>query len=398
MKSTQLGDSESSRLLPLHKLANDKAFVRLDRSLRRFNIFEAIGAVRQELRHSDFLAFLLHPYSSHGLKGRFAAILLEKIAKCTKNKTHWRPLPTKFETLNTAEVRREWRNIDILLRFRPIKLALIIENKIDSSERAGQLEKYWETVSAEYPGWEIRGIYLTPRGDEPGNPKYCAVGYESILGSLERLLKEFPGEVTGDFRAAVKQYSAMIKQKIIPHLEDECWKIYTKYKPAFDLIDSYVHDSNGTGEYLEALIQQYAGLKFDNKRPGYVQFISRQWEKTNFLKSKRRLEDIMFFEFQYQTAQRAKGSLVFLLVINNKNNGREPAQAFNRAKQIGAPFRVLGSLTKWPVIFSEELIGQEYMSTLEPGTQQKMIARRWNELVDQTLPSLEKAIGKYFTA
>jgi PD-(D/E)XK nuclease superfamily len=237
----------------MRRLVCDKAFVRLDRSLRRFNIFEAVWAVRQELRHSDFLAYLLNPYSNHGLKGRFTAILLERIAKCTKNKTHWSPLPIKLETFNTCG---------------PIKLALIIENKIDSSERAGQLKNYWETVSAEYPEWEIRGNYLTPRGDQPGNPKYCAVGYESIIGSLERLLKEFPGEVTGDFRAAVKQYSAMIKQKVTPHLEGECWKIYTKYKSAFDLIDSYVRDSDTTGRYLEELIQQCPTLKLDNQETG----------------------------------------------------------------------------------------------------------------------------------
>ncbi len=31
----------------------------LEALLDEFNIFEAIGAVRQEVRHSDFLAFLL---------------------------------------------------------------------------------------------------------------------------------------------------------------------------------------------------------------------------------------------------------------------------------------------------------------------------------------------------
>jgi hypothetical protein len=33
---------------------------RLERLLNEFSIFEALGAVRQELRHSDFLAFLCH--------------------------------------------------------------------------------------------------------------------------------------------------------------------------------------------------------------------------------------------------------------------------------------------------------------------------------------------------
>ncbi|MBI3980347.1 MAG: hypothetical protein HY331_19405 [Chloroflexi bacterium] len=34
---------------------------RLEALLDQFNISEAVGALRQELRHSDFLAFLLNP-------------------------------------------------------------------------------------------------------------------------------------------------------------------------------------------------------------------------------------------------------------------------------------------------------------------------------------------------
>ena len=40
---------------------------RLELLLSEFNLFEAVGVVRQELRHSDFLGFLLDPRQSHGL-------------------------------------------------------------------------------------------------------------------------------------------------------------------------------------------------------------------------------------------------------------------------------------------------------------------------------------------
>jgi hypothetical protein len=162
--------------MQLRKLADDKAFLGLDRRLKEFNIFEALGAVRQELRHSDFLAFLLNPYSSHGLRGRFTEILLDEIAKCPASETHWVPVTLTSESRDTVEVRRAWRNIDILLRFPSLKLALIIENKIDSLERDGQLKKYWKTVLTEFPGWAVRGIYLTPDGEKPGNIDYSALG------------------------------------------------------------------------------------------------------------------------------------------------------------------------------------------------------------------------------
>ncbi|HEU5368889.1 MAG TPA: PD-(D/E)XK nuclease family protein [Ktedonobacterales bacterium] len=49
---------------------------RLEALLERFNIFEAIGAVRQEVRHSDFLAFLLTPQQNHGLGDAFLKRLI----------------------------------------------------------------------------------------------------------------------------------------------------------------------------------------------------------------------------------------------------------------------------------------------------------------------------------
>jgi LysR family transcriptional regulator, glycine cleavage system transcriptional activator len=44
----------------------------------RLNIFEATGIHRQEIRHSNFLAFLLRPQESHGLGDAFLKRLLQK--------------------------------------------------------------------------------------------------------------------------------------------------------------------------------------------------------------------------------------------------------------------------------------------------------------------------------
>lgn len=43
----------------------------IEGQLEKFNIFEAIGVVRQELRHSNFLAFLLDPNQNSGLGQAF---------------------------------------------------------------------------------------------------------------------------------------------------------------------------------------------------------------------------------------------------------------------------------------------------------------------------------------
>ena len=48
-------------LQALEHLVGNEDLERLEALLDQFNIFEAIGVVNQELRHSDFLAYLLDP-------------------------------------------------------------------------------------------------------------------------------------------------------------------------------------------------------------------------------------------------------------------------------------------------------------------------------------------------
>jgi hypothetical protein len=71
-------------LKALEALECDASLLALDSN--QFNLFEAIGLERQELRHSNFLAFLLDPNSSHRFMGRFTEILLTEIANSPEGK------------------------------------------------------------------------------------------------------------------------------------------------------------------------------------------------------------------------------------------------------------------------------------------------------------------------
>jgi hypothetical protein len=64
---------------------------RLEALLKRFNIFEATGFIRQELRHSDFLAYLLDPKGTHGLGDAFAKRLLKRVLASAAASLHVRP-------------------------------------------------------------------------------------------------------------------------------------------------------------------------------------------------------------------------------------------------------------------------------------------------------------------
>jgi hypothetical protein len=60
---------------------------RLEILLRKFNLFEALKLVWVEVRHSDFLAYLLDPQQNHGLRDSFLKALLQSVLKDGVNQT-----------------------------------------------------------------------------------------------------------------------------------------------------------------------------------------------------------------------------------------------------------------------------------------------------------------------
>ncbi len=68
----QQNDLEALRALQ----ADAQELERIERLLNRFNVFETIGSVDQELMHSNFLASLLDPRQNHGLGDTFLRRLL----------------------------------------------------------------------------------------------------------------------------------------------------------------------------------------------------------------------------------------------------------------------------------------------------------------------------------
>ena len=143
---------------------NNADLERLEELLDRFNIFEALGVVRQELRHSDFLTFMLDPQETHGLDDAFVRRLLQQVLMSAPGaSTPVTPIELSLWDLGQMEVRREWQRIDILLLDERNRLAVIIENKIDTGEHSDQLQRYYEIVRQHYPGYRMIGLYLTRR-------------------------------------------------------------------------------------------------------------------------------------------------------------------------------------------------------------------------------------------
>lgn len=203
----------------------------------KFNIFEAVGMARQEIRHSRFLAFLLNPLAPHGLGEYFLRNFLDHVMKQTDSPVMSR-LDVMLADLNMAEVYSERDHFDITVWLPKQKLLMVIENKVGASESDGQLLRYRELVKQQYPEETFCGVFLTADGYDGEDPSWISIGYAAIYDQLQKLLHDPLISVNTDINLAIKHYSLLIRKYIVidEKLIDACRSIYAKHRAALDLI------------------------------------------------------------------------------------------------------------------------------------------------------------------
>src|SRR5229473_5999283 len=79
MKPEQV-DTTELKALERFVVENDDLLA-LESRIGRFNIFDALGLTRHEVRHSNFLAFILDPAESHGQGQIFLKAVLMDLLK-----------------------------------------------------------------------------------------------------------------------------------------------------------------------------------------------------------------------------------------------------------------------------------------------------------------------------
>ena len=65
----------------LHKLEADTSFQQLSQKMQTLNIFEVLGITNAEIRHSNFLAWLLDPNGNHGMGDKFLREFVSKLGQ-----------------------------------------------------------------------------------------------------------------------------------------------------------------------------------------------------------------------------------------------------------------------------------------------------------------------------
>ena len=187
----------------LANLLNDPTFEELKLSLDRPNVFEVLGITRREIRHSNFLGWLLNPSGNHGLRALFLErFMRDVLGLCDVDGLG--VFDVESMDIHSVEVRREWRHIDILVKTK--RFVVVIENKIDSQDHSDQLSRYQSIAEEEFDELPVVCVYLTPDGSEPREEAgYITYSYDGIKHHLQ---------------AIVALYSTSLSDRQVVYLED----------------------------------------------------------------------------------------------------------------------------------------------------------------------------------
>ena len=365
---------------------------RLGALAEEFNIFVAIGAQRREQRHSDFLAFLFDPQQPHGLGDAFAKQLLERVLSTDKARS-LRASAMDFDlwSLEHAMVLREWHKIDLLVVDHSHRLVIVIENKIDSGEESGQLTQYYRLIEQQYrsPRWQKVFLFLTPHGDAPSDDHYLAVDYSVIHDVVDGFVEDGSFGLPPDVRTLMRHYVRMLRRHIMgkSDISDLCRRLYHEHKRAVDLFEQHRNDHlPELSAFLQKLIAQTSGVELDDWDQTYIRFRPKEWNVASLRKANWTGSDIiLLFEIQNRET-----SLELLLLIGH-GDPKTKKKLFAMAHEKDAFCVYTKDVTQYCRIFERPLLARdEYADRVDQ--LQQTIRSRWQEFVDNDLPSIRQAV------
>lgn len=280
-------------------IVGNSDFEEVERSLNIFCPFEAIGMVRQEIRHAHFLAYCLDPQRPHGFGSDCLRALMRTAAAAYRIRAEGAegtitPLDVHLMDIEQAQVRREWRRIDLLIVIAEEKLIVAIELKIDAGEHSGQLSRYRETVTQEWPishGWRHLYLFLTKAGDdasEEAGEDWLPLDLEAVASELHQVVVKQAGST--DARALLAAYLSMLRRH---HLTDDrlrglAEKLWSQHREALEFLIGHKPDTsdgvfsalNNRRAEIAALASERSGFNIvlDDSTQNIMRFAVREWD------------------------------------------------------------------------------------------------------------------------
>lgn len=371
-------------------IVDNEDLEKLELKLAQFNIFEAIGVVRQELRHSNFLAFLLNPSENHRLDDIFLKrflkrVLLEEYEPTDEKYTKVSPVDIDIADFTDADVRREWQNIDILIHSPRNQLVCAIENKIDAGEGIDKLIKYQRTVKEEFKDCRAILIYLTPVGDPPSQKSWRIYNYSKIAEIIDRICISYKSTLGTDVYTLMTHYSTLIRRHIVSDSEvaELCRKIYTKHKPALDLIFEHRPDLQSE---IATRIHEFLNREIDSQKisvyfwgKGCIGIIPKKWEDKKL-------------NLHLQFENYPQGLIIKVLICPNEHKSiREKIYKISQ-KNI-PPFKRKTLTPQWTTIYTKPVLSRKDYEDADLEELMNKVQEFWRHFLKNDFVTIENIIN-----
>ena len=382
----------------LQALILDPELERLEDLLAEFNLFDVLGIARRERQHSAFLAWLLDPRGSHGLRDYFLRRLLSE-AVAEGQIADVTPLDVDGWKLTDIEVVTERHDIDILLIDVPDGFVCLIENKIGADEHSDQLTRYLSTVESEY-GLTPLPIFLTPEGREPGDEedseRWVPFDYGKVAALIERTLETRGSTIGASVVSFLEQYAHALRRHVLDtknNIDELALQIYNNHRDAIDLIINAKPGPESNWEVIETAIKEHA----PPLRPGkwYHQFYAPELDEISELKRGEgwtKSGRMLLFQVNY-----APKTVALLIGPGHEETRRRLYDLVQRNGVTGVRMHLSKNLSpKCHTVYSKRILGKGVSLERDPEQAKPHIERSITEFYENDYWRLINAIRAEF--
>lgn len=389
---------------------NNPDFAEIERALSSFCPFEALGVVRHEIRHSNFLAYCLDPNRPHGFGQECLKVVMRAVARAQQQ--WFSPLDEHlislldFHLMDFARARidREWKGVDLLVTLPDQKVVVAFELKIDAKEHSGQLQRYKKSVEEQFPeneGWRRLLVFLTKRGLEPSKSGegWFPLELEKVARELDRVVASGVG-VEGA-RHQLAAYLTMLRRHHLSNdrLDDLAAKLWSQHREALEfLMERSPKGRSGVfgrlyeeREQLAAELTKAAKTKVvpDDSTRTIIRFAVPEWDTIphmlsaiDWTESKR----LLLLELALNDDD------INLRFVLGKGDPTIREQFYRHLEEAKLQSRRQQLSRAWTRIATETLVSRISESEQEPDDIFQKVIERASKYVDRKVPQATKAL------